>query len=207
MIRSEMTNETSIWCGDFRQTDEFAVNQEKTFNEFSSHQGLPINTYHEPYRLSYLMWMLLTLAFWLLMLMPSACHQWHSLHYSSSRPTRSPPSTIGNCTSEGKGKNFAVRIWRVCCRRKSFYLQLHVTIPEMVLLHSKSQSQNGLFQSFTSGFQRFILFDILRTSMYSIDEPCQFHCRFRSTWCAVNINSIVDLIACTTARDSGIRFG
>lgn len=92
-------------------------------------------------------------------------------------------------------------------RQSLAYLQFHVTILEMLLLHSESQPQNCLLQSFTSRLQSFVLFDVFGAGVLTIDEPRQLHRWLRSARCAVNVDSIADLVSSTTACDSGIRFG
>lgn len=87
------------------------------------------------------------------------------------------------------------------------YLQFHVAVLEVFFLHPEAQSEDSLLESLTSRLHSLVLLDVFGASVLAVDEPCQLHRRLRPARCAVNVDSVVDLISCTTARDSRIGFG
>lgn len=92
-------------------------------------------------------------------------------------------------------------------RKKNFHLQLHVAVLEVILPYPEPQPQYRLLQALTSSFQSFELFDVFGAGVLAIDEPCQFNCRLGPARCAVNIDSVVDLVTSFSASYPGISLG
>lgn len=196
-----MTNEAnSISCADFRQADALAVRvgmRERKVCDVKNVTYCWLWTHHEPYQLSYWMSTLRKRAFSLLTSMPFVCRLWRSLRCSSSRLIRSRRDTVRETIDQ----------WFNGERRKSFYLQLHVAILEMLLSHSEPQSKGRLLEAFSSQNQSFVLFDVFRTSVLPIDKPSQFHRWLRSARCAIDVHSIVDLVTSSAASYHRISLG
>lgn len=144
------------------------------------------------------MLMLLKRAFSLLKWKLFVCRLWRSPRYFSNKQTQSRQDTIRRRKSSRKRIN----------KKKTFaYLKLHVSALKMLLFDFEPKSKGRLLQAFTSQYQSFVLSDVFRANVLSIDEPCQFHSWLWFARCAVDINSIVDLIASSSAWYHRILFG
>lgn len=71
----------------------------------------------------------------------------------------------------------------------------------MFLLNLESQSDFCLLQTFTTDFDSFVVLDEFRLCVFPVDEPSQVHCWLWSTWSAINVDSVTNLIFCTTSTD------
>lgn len=87
------------------------------------------------------------------------------------------------------------------------HLQFHVAVLEVFFFHPEAQSEDSLLESLAAGLYSLVLLDVFGAGVLAVDEPRQLHRRLWPARCAVNVDSVVDLISCTTARDSRIGFG